>query len=188
MRSDALRNRLRILEAAETVFAEGGTAAPIDDVAARAGVGVGTVYRHFPTKRALLEAIVRHHVDEIVDATDGAEGDPEAFFRFVERMVSVAGSHRELAEELALFGECGEEALAFKADLTERLDRRLACLLATAQTSGAVRADVTVEDVHALIGGTCVVAGSGGSSPERLAAIIADGLRGGPPRGAAPTG
>lgn len=186
MRADALRNRLRILEAAETVFAEGGTAAPIDDVAARAGVGVGTVYRHFPTKRALLEAIVRHHVDALVDAAAGAEDDPEAFFQFIEQMVSVAGSHRELAEELMVVGEGSEEALAFKADLTERLDQRLACLLAVAQRSGAVRADVTVEDVHALIGGTCVVAGIGGSSPERLAAIIADGLRGGPRRGPAP--
>src|SRR3984957_20772614 len=81
MRADAVKNRKRILEAAETVFALEGVSVPIDLVAERAGVGIGTLYRHFPTKEALFEAIVMERLQDLLDVTQtslDAEGPGEA--------------------------------------------------------------------------------------------------------------
>ena len=101
MRADALKNQGRILEAAEEVFALQGVSAPIDMVAERAGVGVGTVYRHFPTKEALFEAIVLSRLEELASAatvSTQADDPSEAFFSFL-RLFATAGveearSHR----------------------------------------------------------------------------------------------
>ncbi len=91
MRADALKNRERILEAAETTFASLGLSVPIDVVAQRAGVGVGTLYRHFPTKEALFEAIVTTRLEDLLDETKtrcDASDPGDAFFVFLRRFAN----------------------------------------------------------------------------------------------------
>ncbi len=103
MRADAQRNRTRVLEAAEAVFAAEGIEAPIDLIAEKAGVGVGTVYRHFPTKEKLFEAIVIDKLDALAGeaACRGQAEDPAAaFFGFLEHMAAESASKRDLIEAL----------------------------------------------------------------------------------------
>src|ERR1700733_15507536 len=90
LRADAQRNRLRVLEAAEAVFASEGISVPVDVIAEKAGVGVGTLYRHFPTKEKLFEAILIQRLEELVTdarARLGAEDPGSAFFGFLEHLV-----------------------------------------------------------------------------------------------------
>jgi AcrR family transcriptional regulator len=182
LRADAERNRQRVLEVAQTVFATEGLAVPIDEVARRAGLGVGTLYRHFPTKEALFLAIVLDRMERLAaDAAAGAEApDPgEAFFRFLERMVEEGSAKRDLVD--ALSGTSLDFGRAAK-EVKKRLHDALALLLARAQKVGAVREDVGVLEVLALVTGTFASMdrlGSGGArGRERLFAVVCDGLRG----------
>ena len=107
MRSDAVKNRLRILEAAEEVFAARGVAAPIDEVAERAGVGVGTLYRHFPNKEALFEAIVVTRLEELArrPAPLPVAGDPgDAFFSFLRQFAGKVSNKHDLIDALGAAG------------------------------------------------------------------------------------
>lgn len=156
LRADARRNRERILEAAREVFSRDGVDAPIDAVAQRAGVGVGTLYRHFPNKHALFEAIM---VDRIgLLAAEGRElegaGDPgEAFFSFLSSMAEQGARDMALA---CAFADAGLDVGTLQAGLKAPLVSAVATMLSRAQTAGAVRPDVTVEDVLALFSSTCL--------------------------------
>jgi AcrR family transcriptional regulator len=149
MRADAERNRTKVLEAAVTAFAAEGLSVPVAEIARRAGVGTGTVSRHFPTKEALYRAIVLSRVEELVAQarTLIEQGPPErAFFEFFAYLVDQAAANRGLGEAL---GGAGFDIEAAAADLgLETLERRL---LDLAQRAGAVRADTTHEDVKALL-------------------------------------
>src|SRR5271170_7879529 len=104
LRADAERNRQRVLEIAQQVFATEGLAVPIDEIARRAGLGVGTLYRHFPTKEALFEAIVIGRIEGLVDyAREGARApDPGvAFFGFLSRMVEEGSAKKDFLGALA---------------------------------------------------------------------------------------
>src|SRR5579863_95805 len=178
-RADAVRNLAKILEAAEEVFAAEGLAVPIDEVARRAGVGIGTVYRHFPTKEALFEAIVVARLEglvdraeELCDATDAGA----ALFAFVDDLVTLAVEKKDIHDELARAGVTSEQ---LGAPIKERLTARVEVLLQRAQAAGVVRQDVTIVDITTLLMGTCMAAGQQGR-PEctaRLVAVICDGLR-----------
>jgi AcrR family transcriptional regulator len=177
LRADARRNRARLLDVAQTVFAEQGTSASIDEIARRAGVGVGTLYRHFPTKDALFEAIVVARVEgqveeacELLEAADPAA----AFFHFVGRMIEVGARNKALTEELA---NAGFDVKAAAAGPSAELRRLVDELMARAKRAGAVRKDITLVDLMALLGGTCVAALRYGGEPSRMARIICDGLR-----------
>src|ERR671932_373920 len=148
LRADARRNRERILEAARSECAAHGAAVQIDDVARRAGVGVGTVDRHFPTKDALIEALVAEKIrvttENLREALEIA--DPwEAFAAGVRRNAEVN-------------------------DAAERLVTR-------AQEAGELRDDVTVEDVGALIGGLCASMAHPELDWRRHLEVLLDGLR-----------
>jgi AcrR family transcriptional regulator len=177
LRADAQRNRQRLLDEAQAVFAELGTSAPIDEIARRAGVGVGTLYRHFPTKDALFEAIVVARVEgqveearALLDAADPAA----AFFHFVGRLIEVGARNKALTEELANAGFDVKVAVAGpSAELRRLVDE----LMARARHAGAVREDVTLGDLMALLGGTCLAALRYGGDPTRLASIVSAGLR-----------
>ncbi|MEV0640935.1 helix-turn-helix domain-containing protein [Streptomyces sp. NPDC050619] len=179
MRSDAQRNRKRVLEAAMEAFAVEGLAVPVADIARRAGVGTGTVSRHFPTKESLYEAIVLHLVSGIVDkARDlSAKNDPgSAFFQFLALMVEQAAVNRGLAEAISGAG-FDVEAVAFHPK--HSLDAVESELLAKAQQAGAVRRDITRADVKALLVG-CVARERQGCDPEarqRLVDVVCTGLR-----------
>jgi AcrR family transcriptional regulator len=180
LRADARRNRARVLDAAEAVFAAKGTGASTEEVARRAGVGIGTVFRHFPTKEALLEAIVaarlRRHAEE-ADALAAAEDPGAALFGFLTRAVDQSATKLAFADALAAAGVDVERALA---ESGRDLRRSLGGLLERAQRAGAVRDDVGVDELIALLVGASRAARHAGQDPgvrARTVAVAFDGLR-----------
>jgi AcrR family transcriptional regulator len=177
-RADAQRNRARILEAAQVVFAAEGIEAPVDTIAEKAGVGVGTLYRHFPTKEKLCEAILLDRLAELTaDARALAEApDPTAaFFGFLEHFVEEGAAKRDLMVAVA---GAGLEFEASTAAVKDALRDAVAELLRRAQSAGAVRPDVTSTMVVSLVGATCQAAAHAGSAPAvDMLAIVCDGLR-----------
>ncbi|MBO0715064.1 MAG: TetR/AcrR family transcriptional regulator, partial [Acidimicrobiales bacterium] len=159
LRADARRNRAQILRAAETVFASRGPGAPIDEVAKEAGLGVGTIYRHFPTKEALFEAIVLDRMYGLLkEARDRvASADPgSALFGFLARVFDQAMATKALSSALASSGvDLGKKRHSpvwqeLWGDLVHSTEK----LLTRAQRAGLVRPDVDVEDLMAMVGGT----------------------------------
>lgn len=179
LRADALRNRARVLEAAESVFAAEGISVPVDLIAEKAGVGVGTLYRHFPTKEKLFEAILTERLDAITaDARARLQSDDPgaSFFGFLQYLVEESALKRDLIQ--ALLGAGVEIELAV-APSKRNLEAAVGDLLEVAQRSGIVRDDVSSEVVLSLVGATCIAAdhGKAASFPAELLNIICDGLR-----------
>jgi AcrR family transcriptional regulator len=174
LRADAQRNRLRILEAARSVFAELGAGGSTEEVASRAGVAIGTVFRHFPTKRDLLAAIMldlRGRLTEQARVLASEAHPGTALFEFASGVVEQAVTKRTVAELLT--------------GATGSLQQAVEILLALAQAAGTVRPDVRVADVMALLGAASQGALRGGwdrRMRERTLAIIFDGLRAGSAR------
>jgi AcrR family transcriptional regulator len=180
LRADARRNRDRVLEAARAAFGAEGSDVSLDEIARRAGVGAGTVYRHFPTKEALFEAVVRDRMGELVEEARALLDDPDpgrAFSSFVERLGREGALKRDLVEALAYDGihlQFGE------APILRALTDALGELLRRAQHVGAVRSDISVDDVVALLAGAAYAICHSGADDERtrrLLAIMYDGLR-----------
>ena len=179
MRADARRNRELILDAAEQVFAESGLVVPIDDIARRAGVGVGTLYRHFPTKEALFEAIIVARIQRLATEARAlaANEDPGgALFHFLARLGEEGTAKRDLVDALSGAGVNVMEALS---GAKKELERAGEMLLHRAQQAGVVRADVGLADLFALVMGTCNGADVGPAlcSRARMMAVVCDGLR-----------
>ncbi len=179
LRVDAARNRERILEAAENLLASDGVSVPVDAVAQRAGVGVGTLYRHFPTKEALLEAIWVSRMERLVDearSRAGADDPGEALHDFLADMVEQGTRKKDLADALSRAGIDLEEAAAPHRDAVIDAVREL---LERAQRAGAVRADIGMPELFGLVAGTCMVAEqrfAGACTAERMLSIVWDGL------------
>ena len=180
LRSDARRNRRRVLEAAREAFATDGLAVPLDEIARRAGVGAGTVYRHFPNKDALFEAVVFDRLRRLVDearsfASSKEPGD--ALFGFLRRMVEEGLAKKDLLDALA---GAGIDVDVGGSPVSRDLRGVVAELLTDAQRAGAVRKDVTAAEVMVLLLGTALAirqrAGEGGES-DRIVAVVCDGLR-----------
>jgi AcrR family transcriptional regulator len=178
LRADAARNRARVLAVAYTTFAAEGLTVPIDEIARRAGVGAGTIYRHFPTKEELFQAVVKDRLRRIVEdghALLASEGPGEALFTFVRSMVLDWGAtDRGLVDALAGVGididsAAPEAEEAFLALLGE--------LLAAAQQAGAVRPDVGVPDVKALLVGCQAMQTYSGDRAALVTGVVLDGLR-----------
>lgn len=151
LRADARRNKQQILEAARAAFTIDGVGVSLDEIARRAGVGPGTVHRHFPTKKQLYDAIVTVHLDELRQQAQAAldNGDEGAgFFPYLTELIERAGPKQDVTEALAAAGaEPGPMAQQAAADLREVFG----ALLNGAQKSGAVRGDVNAEDVQAVV-------------------------------------
>lgn len=180
LRADARRNRQRVLEAAEEEFALQGLAVPIDEIARRAGVGPGTVYRHFPTKEALFVAIVARRMEALLEEARALEtgDDPaEAFFLFLSRVFDAASRKRDLVDALGAAGvDLKAEVGGPGVDMRSTMER----LLTRGQRAGGVRSDVGVEDVMALLTGTSLAMrrpGGDAGLQERMVAVVCDGLR-----------
>jgi AcrR family transcriptional regulator len=175
LRADAQRNRVRVLAAAERVFAERGTNASTEEVARAAGVGVGTVFRHFPTKEALLRALVVERLARIAaDAREQAASSDAgtAFFAFFVAVVGGSATKLDLVDALTELGVHRDEALApIAGEVTEALGD----LLDQAQRAGAVRGDVGVSDVIALLAGASQARRY--AAEDRPLTVILDGLR-----------
>jgi AcrR family transcriptional regulator len=176
LRADARRNRERVLAAARRAFAERGYAVPLDEIAVAAGVGPGTVYRHFPTKEALFEAVSVANVQDLAaEARARAEAaDPDlAFAGFLDLVAEQALAKRDLPDA---FAGAGAEAMAAA---VAGMHEALGLLLARAQEAGGVRRDVSVTDLIALLKGL-LHAVRGDPDPDvrhRLLAVVHDGLR-----------
>ena len=179
LRADAARNRARVLAAAQEAFAAEGLAVPLDEIARRAGVGAGTVYRHFPTKEALFEAVILDRLRRFVDharklAT--AEDPGAAFMEFLHRLVAGAASSKDLADALAGANLTSAELIvATKRDMS----RAGEALLVRAQEAGAIRADIGMDEVMALFTGTTLALHQQPADEalrERVFAVIRDGL------------
>jgi AcrR family transcriptional regulator len=179
LRADAVRNRARVLEAAEAVFAAEGISVPVDVIAERAGVGVGTLYRHFPTKELLFEAIMIGRMTEIAQearARIDSDDPGAAFFGFLEHVVQQASLKRDLINALSVAGADFELRTA---PVKHELEEAMGQLLARAQQAGAVRKDVAPPVVMALIGATCMAVDNHHptAAPGEMLAIVCDGLR-----------
>ena len=156
LRADARRNRERILESAKAVFAECGADAQMDDVAARAGVGVGTVYRHFPTKEALMVELLRQKFrlfsDRALEALESDEEPFEALVGLMRRNAETAA--RDAATQLAIAGAGEQIAMQAEAERDELLARTEE-LLARARRAGTIRPDIQASDIGMLMCGVC---------------------------------
>ncbi|MEU5881836.1 helix-turn-helix domain-containing protein [Spirillospora sp. NPDC047279] len=172
LRADARRNRTRILEAAEAVFAEKGPAASTEEVAERAGVAIGTVFRHFPTKDELFAAIMKDLLRRLTDEAERlvADDDPAALFTFFTSVVTQAAATRTVAGLLQVS----------PAEPIQGFTHVLETLLARAQAGRTVRPDVHVSEVVALLTAACQGALLGAWSDDlrdRTLAIIFKGMR-----------
>jgi AcrR family transcriptional regulator len=188
LRADAERNRRRILDAARTVFAREGLGAGVDAIAREAGVGVGTLYRRFPTKQQLLEAVIEDGVTRLaceIEELHAVEDADQAFADALHRFAQTIARDRGFFEVI----HGSPELVPVARDAKERLMDALDVLLRRAQEAGSVRTDVVVLDVPAL----CMVAARLPSwrldrQPElwtRYLALLTDGLR---PAGASELG
>ncbi|MEV1109338.1 helix-turn-helix domain-containing protein [Micromonospora sp. NPDC049751] len=165
MRADARRNRQSVLNAAYESLAAEGLDVPIDEIARRAGVGAGTVYRHFPTKESLIEAVV---LDRLHALTDKARSGID-FAEFFTVMVEACRTNRAIADALDRGG------YHIPADADGALNAAFADLLHEAQQRGTIRPDVTPDDIQALVIGCAATARHRGSSA--LVQIVVAGLR-----------
>jgi AcrR family transcriptional regulator len=176
-RADAARNRARVLEVAYDTFAAEGLAVPIDEIARRAGVGAGTVYRHFPTKEALFGAVFEDRIRRIGEGARAlldSEGPGEALFAFLREMVRTGAKDHGLVDALAGYGIDMETAApGAEAEFLAILGE----LLTAAQQAGTVRADVGVAEIKALLLVCKSAQLYGDGVPGRVAAVIQDGLR-----------
>jgi AcrR family transcriptional regulator len=178
MRADAARNRARVLEVAYETFAAEGLSVPIDEIARRAGVGAGTVYRHFPTKEALFQAVINDRMRHLVD--DGhalleSAGPGEALFVFLRTVVLQWGAtDRGLAEALAGLGIDIEQAAP---DAEDAFLAMLDDLLRAAQKAGTARRDIGVREVKSILVGCQAMEAYNPELAERVTDVVVDGLR-----------
>jgi AcrR family transcriptional regulator len=178
-RADAVRNRERVLEAAKAVFSAGGPEASLDAVAKRAGVGIGTLYRHFPTREAVVEAVYRREVDQLVDAVPQLlETLPpgEALHQWMHLFVNYIATKRLIAPSL---GAAVGRTSTPHATPAELITRAISTLVKDAVRSGDVRKDIDPSDLlRALVGVSYGNPDAGWeASARRLIDILMDGLR-----------
>ncbi len=177
-RADAVRNRALVLAAAEAVFAEQGTGAQIEEIARRAGVGVGTVCRHFASKQGLLQAVLASLYESVIDQAETALAHPDPALAFEQFFVSLPDfylRHRAFAEQMA-----NELELAAQ-PVRDQLMAAISELVTRAQAAGAIRTDIGPADVSMLLSGVAhATALAGDLQPmlrERNVRIVLDGLR-----------
>lgn len=177
MRTDARRNHARLVEAARAVFAARGSDASIDEIARTADVGIGTLYRHFPRRIDLVEAVYRQDVDELIargdELLDGTQ-PWEALKLWLEAFVAYAAAKRTFLTELhEAFGKSPDLAVSSR----ERIDASSGRLLARAQQAGFVRPDINQQELMQLVGGMCIAQGSTVEVNLGLLTFILDGIR-----------
>jgi AcrR family transcriptional regulator len=178
LRADAARNRARVLEVAYETFAAEGLSVPIDEIARRAEVGAGTVYRHFPTKEALFAAVIEDRMQHLVN--DGyalltSVGPDEALFAYLRSLVLQWGAtDRGLVDALAGLGIDIETVAP---DAEDAFLAMLGDLLSAAQQAGAARRDIGVREVKSILVGCQAMEAYNSALAERVTDLVVDGLR-----------
>jgi AcrR family transcriptional regulator len=188
-RADAQRNRDALLESATAAFTERGVDTSLEDVARRAGVGIGTLYRHFPTREALVEAAYRRGVEQMCDIADTLlaehEHEPDvALEMWMREFVGYVATKRGLAATLRLAADNYADLFAY---VHERIRNAVGSLIDAAAATGRIRSDVEGADLIRALGGICMVSDQAGwqEQARRLVALLMDGLRYGAPTPAA---
>ncbi len=178
-RADSLRNRERVLEAAKAVFADGGPAGSLEAVAQKAGVGIGTLYRHFPTRQALFDAVYRREVEHLVELAGqlGIDLPPlEALRRWMHASVEFVATKKGMSTALAVAIHAGSDLTIYSMD---RLGSALDPLLRRAAEAGAIRPDIGKEDILRTVVGLCYTHDKPGWTLNvlRLVDVFLDGMR-----------
>lgn len=178
-RADAVRNRERVLEAAKVVFNAGGPEASLEAVAKRAAVGIGTLYRHFPTREELFEAVYRREVEqlsELAEQLKNAKDPVDALRRWLRSNVEFVATKKGMSAALALTFQSSSDLAAFSMD---RLTKAIGSLLDRAVAAGEMRGDVSPEDLLRALVGMCYMHDQPGwqSSVLRMLDVFVDGLR-----------
>ncbi len=178
MRADAQRNRARLLECAVRAFSEQGPEVTLDAIAREAGVGIGTLYRHFPTREALIEAAYRNELARLCDAVPGllAELPPDRALRvWMDQFIDYMTTKQGMADALrAVIASGGDPYATSRA----RLDEAVTALLAAGAEAGVVRGDVDPVDLLVGVSGVGLAAAPGGRAQAgRLLDLLMDGLR-----------
>jgi AcrR family transcriptional regulator len=177
MRADARRNRELLVAAAREVFAEQGVSASMEAIARKAGVGVGTLYRHFPTRLDVVEAVYEDDVQELTDAAQRLVSTLEpgpAVNAFFDAFLHYAQTKRTLLTELR---QAFEKNPAFRSRNRERIDAAFDLVIDRAKNAGAIRHDVSGSDITQLLGPICTNESLSTDQTKRLMGMILDGLR-----------
>jgi AcrR family transcriptional regulator len=177
-RADAVRNRERVLEAAKAVFSAGGPDASLEAVAKRAGVGIGTLYRHFPTREALFEAVYRREVEQLTDLAEQLKSEAEpvkALRRWLRSIIELVATKKGMSAALALAVHGSSELYA---DTFDRLTKAVGGLLERAVAAGEIRADISPEDLLRALVGMCYMHDQPNwqATVGRLVDVFVDGL------------
>lgn len=178
-RADAIRNRERVLEAAKVVFSAGGAQASLEAVAKQAGVGIGTLYRHFPTREALYEAVYRREVEQLGELAESLKKDAkpvDALRRWLASNIEFVATKKGMAAALALAAHGSPELHSFSFD---RLTKAIGMLLERGIAAGELRSDVRPEDLLRALVGMCYLHDQQGwqATVLRLMDVFVDGLR-----------
>ncbi len=187
-RADAVRNRDRLLESASAAFAAKGADVPLEDIARGAGVGIGTLYRHFPTRESLVEAVYRHEVDVVCATADEllATRPPDQALAewmqvFVRHVATKRGMLSVLKPMMSANASLSDDTRGRAIDAASRL-------LAAGVAAGTVRDDIEGVDLVRAVGGICMSTDQERSeASERLVGLLFDGLRRGAPEGGGST-
>jgi len=178
-RADAVRNRERVLEAAKSVFSTGGAEASLEAVARAAGVGIGTLYRHFPTREALFEAVYRREVQQLADLAERLKQEArpiDALRQWMRSNVKFVATKKGMSAALALAAYKNSELFSYSFD---QLTRAVAALLERAVATGEIRDDISPEDLLRALVGMCYMHDQPGwqTNVLRLVDVFIDGLR-----------
>ena len=179
MRADARRNRERLIEVATEAFDRDGADASLEEIARQAGVGIGTLYRHFPSREALMEAIFRRNVDQLTDGAvqllDTLPPD-EALAEFMQQFVAYVASKKGLAAHLKTVISADSELFQYT---HSKMNAAIRDLVDAAAASGQIRADVDGTDVLRALSGVCLANDSPGwqEQASRISRLLMDGLR-----------
>jgi AcrR family transcriptional regulator len=172
-RADAEKNRGKVLKVAFEVFASEGFAVPIDEIARRAGVGAGTVYRHFPAKEDLFRAVIRERLDRLVQKAEAvlvSEAPGEAIYAFMRLMIFNSAADRAIGEALAGITIDLKEVDEIFLDIVERM-------LSAARRARTIRRDVGVLEIKALVVGCQAMVAHNPKLGEHATEVVFDGLR-----------
>jgi AcrR family transcriptional regulator len=178
-RADAERNRARLLDAARAAFATGSAAVPLEQIAKEADVGIGTLYRHFPTREALVEAVYRRELDDLcASAGDllAAQGPEQALRAWMDRFAGYVAAKREMADALRSVFASGAMTVS---QAREELTAAVGTILHAGAAAGTLRDDVRPEDVVAMIVGmfTATSPAGGREQLERMFDLLMDAVR-----------
>jgi AcrR family transcriptional regulator len=181
MRADARRNYERLLAAGRAVLAERGSEASMEEIARRADVGVGTLYRHFPRRIDLVEAVYREDVDGLVELARTVNEDADPWQALVEWLIGFVKYGQSKRVFLTELHEAFEKNPDLALSSREKIGAAVSSVLSRAQQAGVARTDIDQADLMQLVGGMCMARNATFAQNERLLRLVLDGIRTGEP-------